>query len=66
MLTYLGYNYTQRPGKWVLTPCSIEFNYIWPDNIKDCPYIILTSHGKHMHPPPPPLKVPIQLIKELQ
>ena len=43
----------------------VKFNYIWLDNIKDCPYVVLISYSKYIYPLAPLLKILIQLIEEL-
>jgi hypothetical protein len=34
--------------------------------LEKCPYIIIISKGIHTHPPPPPVKIPINLVEDLQ
>jgi len=34
--------------------------------LKKCPYIIIISKGIHTHLPPPPIKIPINLVEDLQ
>jgi len=35
-------------------------------NLETCPYIVIISKGIHTHPPPPPVKIPINLVEDLQ
>jgi hypothetical protein len=37
-----------------------------PVDIKQCPYIIFTSHGVHKHPPPPPTKAPEHILRGIK
>ena len=55
------------------TPCNVIFTALVPVDIEQCPYILFTSQGVHIHPPPPPSKAPErilqgvkQIIKEIQ
>jgi len=34
--------------------------------LEKCPYIIIISKGIHTHPPPPSVKIPINLVEDLQ
>ncbi|KAG6118857.1 hypothetical protein E4U14_006207 [Claviceps sp. LM454 group G7] len=45
-------------GGMVEKECSVEVNYIVPDDIELHPWVILSSHGVHTHAPPPPNFVP--------
>lgn len=43
----------QGTGSLVHRPCSVKFRLFKPRDIRNCPYIIWTSHGIHEHPLPP-------------
>ncbi|GBC27218.1 hypothetical protein GLOIN_2v1763409 [Rhizophagus irregularis DAOM 181602=DAOM 197198] len=46
--------------------CPVKFYHIIPENLKDCPFIVTVSVGKHNHPPPPPRKTPYNVKNQLQ
>lgn len=37
-----------------------------PEDIQKCPYFLFTSHGIHIHPPPPPTKAPLVILEEIR
>ena len=45
--------------------CNVQFRLFRPLDLIACPYIIWTSHGKHLHPPSPPSRTPVELINGL-
>lgn len=43
-------------------PCSVKWNIYIPFDPIRVPYLLLTSHGTHQHPPPPPRKTPKAIV----
>jgi hypothetical protein len=43
--------------------CGVEFNFLVPIDLDTTPYVIISSHGRHSHPPPPPRKTPQELME---
>ncbi|KAF2463371.1 uncharacterized protein BDR25DRAFT_245849, partial [Lindgomyces ingoldianus] len=43
----------------------VKFDIIIPVYVNQCPYYTFTSHGVHMHPPPPPTRTPEALTQEI-
>jgi hypothetical protein len=73
LITTIGADHPQGQGSLESMPCKVQFNFIVPDDLHTTPYIILSSHGRHLHPPPPPSKAPhilmngvIDVINRLQ
>ncbi|RIB03397.1 hypothetical protein C2G38_2225146 [Gigaspora rosea] len=46
--------------------CPVKFYHILPDNLTECPFIVMISTGVHNHPPPPPVKTPQNIMENLQ
>ena len=46
--------------------CSVKFYHFVPANMQDIPFIALVSVGVHTHVPPPPVKMPPNIVAELQ
>nr|XP_036574499.1 uncharacterized protein CTRU02_15524 [Colletotrichum truncatum]XP_036577385.1 uncharacterized protein CTRU02_12618 [Colletotrichum truncatum]XP_036580232.1 uncharacterized protein CTRU02_09877 [Colletotrichum truncatum]XP_036586904.1 uncharacterized protein CTRU02_03492 [Colletotrichum truncatum]KAF6780942.1 hypothetical protein CTRU02_15524 [Colletotrichum truncatum]KAF6784356.1 hypothetical protein CTRU02_12618 [Colletotrichum truncatum]KAF6788064.1 hypothetical protein CTRU02_09877 [Col len=46
--------------------CSVKWNFWVPLDLEATPVILLTSHGVHLHPPPPPVRAPAGIISGLQ
>ena len=46
--------------------CQVKFYCITPVDLMKCPYIVIISKGIHTHPPPPPVKIPINLVEDLK
>lgn len=67
MLTYttLGVDHPQGAGAMVKKDCNVIFTWICPLDLSATPYVLLTSHGTHNHPLPPPNKLPVDIAKEL-
>jgi hypothetical protein len=61
----IGVDHPQGAGKLVATPCNVVFYLFIPESLIITPYILLTSFGKHSHPPPPPNKPPESIIQEI-
>jgi hypothetical protein len=53
-------------GSIIHKPCQVKFYCITPKDLEKCPYIVIISKGIHIHPPPPPVKIPINLVEDLQ
>ncbi|PKY51330.1 hypothetical protein RhiirA4_546495 [Rhizophagus irregularis] len=53
-------------GLIIHKPCQVRFYCITPLDLEKCPYIVIISKGVHAHPPPPPVKIPINLVEDLQ
>jgi hypothetical protein len=49
----------------VMTGCSVIFRAFIPID-PAAPYLIISSHGLHSHPPPPPSQPPNDILQELQ
>jgi len=62
-LISIDYDHVQGPGKIITMPCSVKWALYLPFDLKRVPYFLLTSHGVHLHPPPPPRKTPEMIIK---
>ena len=45
---------------------QLKYYKIVPYDIKNYPYVILISKGIHKHSPPPPSKVPNEIINKLK
>ena len=45
--------------------CGVKFGLLIPKTLESNSYIILTSHGVHTHPPPPPTVTPQHIREEL-
>jgi hypothetical protein len=37
-----------------------------PQDLKKCPYFLVLSTGRHMHPPVPPKRSPIEIVQGLK
>lgn len=61
----LGIDHFQGPGKITPHLCNVQFRLFRPLDLIACPYIIWTSHGEHLHPPPPPSRTPTELVNGL-
>ncbi|KAM0793811.1 hypothetical protein BDR22DRAFT_827483, partial [Usnea florida] len=46
-------------------PCTVKFYTYIPNDLDQTPWMILSSHGTHLHPPPPPSKTSHQIIQDL-
>ncbi|CAG8844710.1 20751_t:CDS:2, partial [Gigaspora margarita] len=46
--------------------CPVKFYHIIPDNLTECPFIVMISTGVHNHPPLPPVKTPQNIMENLQ
>ena len=57
---------TIQEGNIIKHLCDVKYYKIVPYDIKKCPYVILISKGIHKHPPPPPNKVPVEIINKLK
>lgn len=63
---FSAYNHiSDNSTGWRTLPCKVRFTVFIPENLNEHPYIAFSSHGKHVHPPPPPTKTPAELIREL-
>ncbi|KAH6952498.1 hypothetical protein BKA56DRAFT_625612 [Ilyonectria sp. MPI-CAGE-AT-0026] len=51
-------------GKIVRVQCGVIWKVFIPHD-PTVPYLLITSHGIHNHPPPPPLKVPLDVLVKL-
>ncbi|CAB4480127.1 unnamed protein product [Rhizophagus irregularis] len=59
-------NNTVTDGSLIIhKPCQVRFYCITPVDLEKCPYIVIISKGVHAHPPPP-VKIPINLVKDSQ
>ncbi|KAK4196455.1 hypothetical protein QBC40DRAFT_351776 [Triangularia verruculosa] len=45
-----------------LSECDVKISFLVPVDLVQTPYIIIASHGIHSHPPPPPKKVPSDIL----
>lgn len=64
----LGCDITHIPsgaGKIVRVECKVIWKVYIPYD-PTIPYLLITSHGIHNHPPPPPTKVPIDVLVKLR
>ncbi|CAG8622903.1 23645_t:CDS:10 [Gigaspora margarita] len=46
--------------------CPVKFWHYVPENLEECPYIIIMSRFTHNHPPPPPSKIPVAIQNDLK
>ncbi|RIB09087.1 hypothetical protein C2G38_297643 [Gigaspora rosea] len=46
--------------------CPVKFYHIVPENLTECPFIIMISVGIHNHSPPPAVKTPQNIMENLQ
>ncbi|KAG5965375.1 hypothetical protein E4U58_002863 [Claviceps cyperi] len=53
-----GHDHSTNIGGMEEKECSVEVNYIVPEDIERCPWVLLSSHGIHTHAPPPPNFLP--------
>ena len=53
-------------GELINAKCNVAFNIMIPEDIQKCPYFLFTSHGIHIHPPPPPTKAPLVILDEIR
>ncbi len=58
-------DHPQGNGRLVQRQCGVAFDIIIPCDLQDTPYYLFTSHGVHIHPPPPPHKTPEAVTKEI-
>ncbi|KAG6299990.1 hypothetical protein E4U09_007521 [Claviceps aff. purpurea] len=49
-----GHDHSTNVGGMEQKECSVELNYLVPEDIERCPWVLLSSHGVHNHAPPPP------------
>jgi hypothetical protein len=61
-MSYAGEDHPQGQGSLTSMGCRVEFNFLVPIDLKTTPYVIISSHGRHIHPPPPPSKGPESLM----
>ncbi|KAH6974844.1 hypothetical protein EDB80DRAFT_741147 [Ilyonectria destructans] len=52
-------------GKIVRVQCGVIWKVFIPHD-PTVPYLLITSHGIHNHPPPPPSKVPLDVLVKLR
>ncbi|CAG8444559.1 2547_t:CDS:2, partial [Scutellospora calospora] len=46
--------------------CPVKFYHILPNNLNECPFIVIISIGIHNHPPPPLTKTLYNIVENLQ
>ncbi|CAG8636640.1 5985_t:CDS:2 [Gigaspora margarita] len=46
--------------------CPVRFWHYVPENLEECPYIIIMSRYTHNYPPPPPSKIPVAIQNDLK
>ena len=42
--------------------CPVRFEYIVPEDLEACPYVLFYSKGIHNHQAPPPIKTPREIL----
>lgn len=63
LIRFLDHDHPQGFGQMVGMPCKVKWNIYIPFNLEQIPYILITSHGIHEHPPPPPRKTPRAIVE---
>ncbi|KAJ7493180.1 hypothetical protein B0H11DRAFT_2277283 [Mycena galericulata] len=43
--------------------CTSTFNIYTPDDLEDCPFVLIICQNPHSHPPPSPVKTPPPLLQ---
>lgn len=46
--------------------CKTTYDIYVPDNLYDCPQVLIVSRNPHDHPPPLPIKTPPQIVDYLE
>lgn len=64
LLTLLGIDHFPHGAGAIIKspPCPVRFDFVWPLNMVETPYVLVTSRGKHNHPPPIPDRPPSSVI----
>jgi hypothetical protein len=65
ILILLGIDHPQGQGSIKKATCQVKFEIFKPLDQEAYPYLIWVSTGIHTHPPPPPIKIPIQYCTEI-
>lgn len=65
LIIYLGILHSHGQGKLVHQDCDVKFHWLIPQDLKNCPYLVFISYGTHTHPPPPPDKLPKDIVNDL-
>ncbi|GBB98485.1 hypothetical protein RclHR1_03240010 [Rhizophagus clarus] len=53
-------------GKIVDKPCNVKIYKIIPNDLQECPFVVLICVGIHNYPPPPPKRTPNNIKDNLQ
>ncbi|KAI0456537.1 hypothetical protein F5B21DRAFT_468085 [Xylaria acuta] len=51
--------------KLIQVQCEVMYRFLIPRNHEATPYILVTSHGEHRHPPPPATKTPRSVVDSI-
>lgn len=46
--------------------CNVQFAFFVPEDLYTTPFVIFASQGKHIHPPPPQVKMPLDVKKDIR
>lgn len=65
LLTILGIDHPQGPGRLISYDCDVLFYILLPVDRNLCPYAIFLSIGTHLHCPPPPNRAPQALLHDV-
>jgi hypothetical protein len=52
-------------GSLIILGCKVSFDVLIPVDLQECPFILFLSRGTHTHPPPPPNKLPQEILGEI-
>ncbi|KAG9309526.1 hypothetical protein JVU11DRAFT_10503 [Chiua virens] len=59
-------NKLQRGNLQCAESCPTKYDIYTPNDLQDCPCIVIVSTNPHNHPPPLPIKTPPQLVSCLE
>lgn len=62
---FLDIAHPKGPGQIKTITCQVKWNFYIPKIRTDNSFILITCHGIHSHPPPPPKRTPVEIINGL-
>jgi hypothetical protein len=66
LLSIIGLNHGTNIYPITTQGCDVLFDILLPQDLQACPYYLFTSIGEHKHPPPPPVKTPLDILGEIR